>query len=184
MRKPSKRPKPPPKRSPWGTSEVGPHIGPVVNAAQFDKIQTLIASGIKEGARLVAGGLGRPEGIEQGFYVRPTVFADCTPDMTIMRTEIFGPVLSMMAFDTEDEAIAIANDTDYGLTNYVQTANPGRAQRISRELRSGMVEINEQRRSTGAPFGGMKQSGTGREGGIWGLEEFLEVRAISGWPAD
>lgn len=156
----------------------------MVNAAQFDKIQTLIASGIKEGARLVAGGLGRPEGIEQGFYVRPTVFADCTPDMTIMRTEIFGPVLSMMAFDTEDEAIAIANDTDYGLTNYVQTANPGRAQRISRELRSGMVEINEQRRSTGAPFGGMKQSGTGREGGIWGLEEFLEVRAISGWPAD
>ncbi len=167
-----------------GTTEVGPHIGPVVNAQQFDKIQTLIASGIEEGARLVAGGLERPAGLERGFYVRPTVFADCTPDMTIMRTEIFGPVLSMMAFDTEDEAIAIANDTDYGLTNYVQTADPVRAMRIAREVRSGMVEINEQRRSTGAPFGGMKQSGTGREGGIWGLEEFLEVRAVSGWPAE
>jgi aldehyde dehydrogenase (NAD+) len=167
-----------------GMSEAAPHIGPVVNASQFDKIQNLIAAGIDEGARLVAGGLGRPDGLDQGFYVRPTVFADCTPDMAIMRTEIFGPVLSMMPFDTEDEAIAIANDTDYGLTNYVQTADPARARRIAREVRSGMVEINEQRRSTGAPFGGMKQSGNGREGGIWGLEEFLEVRAISGWPAE
>lgn len=167
-----------------GMSEAAPHIGPVVNASQFDKIQNLIAAGIDEGARLVAGGLGRPDGLDQGFYVRPTVFADCTPDMAIMRTEIFGPVLSMMPFDTEDEAIAIANDTDYGLTNYVQTADPARARCIAREVRSGMVEINEQRRSTGAPFGGMKQSGNGREGGIWGLEEFLEVRAISGWPAE
>lgn len=166
-----------------GTLETAPHIGPVVNAAQYDKVQALIAAGIDEGARLIAGGLGRPEGLTRGYFVRPTVFADCTPDMAIMRTEIFGPVLSMMPFDTEDEAIAIANDTDYGLTNYVQTADSDRAMRIAREVRSGMVEINEQRRSTGAPFGGMKQSGNGREGGIWGLEEFLEVRAISGWPA-
>jgi aldehyde dehydrogenase (NAD+) len=104
--------------------------------------------------------------------------------MTVMREEIFGPVLSMMPFDTEEEAVAIANDTDYGLTNYVQTSDPEKARRMARVLRSGMVDINGKGRGQGAPFGGMKQSGNGREGGAWGLEEFLEVRAIGGWPVE
>jgi len=164
--------------------EEGRHIGPVVNAAQFDKIQGLIQKGIDEGARLVAGGLGRPEGVNRGFYCKPTVFADVTNDMTIAREEIFGPVLSIIPFETEEEAIAIANDTPYGLTNYVQTGDGARARRCALALRSGMVEINGQPRAPGAPFGGMKQSGHGREGGRWGIEDFLEVKAVSGWPAD
>ena len=151
---------------------------------QFNKVQDLIQRGIDEGARLVTGGVGRPEGLNRGYFVRPTVFADCHNDMDIMREEIFGPVLSMMPFDTEEEAIAIANDTDYGLTNFVQTSDPERARRVARELRSGMVDMNGQARTLGTPFGGMKQSGNGREGGKWGLEEFLEVRAIGGWPAE
>ena len=163
-------------------SREGRHIGPLVSQVQFDKVQALIETGIKEdGARLVAGGLGRPEGMNRGYFVRPTVFADCTNDMQIMRQEIFGPVLSMMPFDTEEEAIEIANDTDYGLTNYVQTADPKRANRLARRLRSGMVDMNGQARSSAAPFGGYKQSGNGREGGPWGLEEFLEVKAVGGW---
>ncbi len=161
--------------------EPGRHLGPVVNAAQFEKIQALIATGIKEGARLVAGGLGRPEGLNKGFFVRPTVFADCTPDMTIMAEEIFGPVLSIMPFDTEEEAIAIANATPYGLTNYVQTQNGPRRNRLARFLRSGMVEMNGQSRGAGAPFGGVRASGRAREGGRWGIEEFCEVKSISGW---
>ncbi len=164
-------------------SEEGRHIGPLVSEMQFDKVQDLIQVGIDEGARLVSGGVGRPDGLNRGFYVRPTVFADCHNDMRIMREEVFGPVLSMMPFDSEEEAIAIANDTEYGLTNYIQTSDPERARRVARELRSGMVDINGQGRSAGAPFGGMKQSGNGREGGIWGLEDFLEVRAIGGWPS-
>lgn len=162
----------------------GRHIGPLVSEMQFNKVQDLIQRGIDEGARLVTGGVGRPEGLNRGFFVKPTVFADCTNDMDIMREEIFGPVLAMMPFDTEEEAIAIANDTDYGLTNYVQTSDPERARRVARELRSGMVDMNGQARTLGTPFGGMKQSGNGREGGKWGLEEFLEVRAIGGWPAE
>ena len=165
-------------------SEEGRHIGPLVSEMQFNKVQDLIQVGIDEGARLVAGGVGRPEGLNRGFYVRPTVFADCNNDMQIMREEVFGPVLSMMPFDSEEEAIAIANDTEYGLTNYIQTTDPERARRVARELRSGMVDINGQGRSSGAPFGGMKQSGNGREGGVWGLEDFLEVRAIGGWPSE
>ena len=165
-------------------SEEGRHIGPLVSEMQFNKVQDLIQVGIDEGARLVAGGVGRPEGLNRGYYVRPTVFADCNNDMQIMREEVFGPVLSMMPFDSEEEAIAIANDTEYGLTNYIQTTDPERARRVARELRSGMVDINGQGRSAGAPFGGMKQSGNGREGGIWGLEDFLEVRAIGGWPSE
>ena len=165
-------------------SEAGRHIGPLVSQMQFDKVQAMIETGINEGARLVAGGLGRPDGLNRGYFARPTVFADCTNDMVIMREEIFGPVLSMMAFDSEDEAIAIANDTDYGLTNYVQTSDPERARRVARELRSGMVDMNGKPRSLGSPFGGMKQSGNGREGGVWGLEEFCEVRAIGGWPQE
>ncbi len=162
-------------------SKQGRHIGPVVSEAQFNKIQDLIDKGIKEGARLVAGGLGRPEGMNRGYFVRPTVFADTNNDMTIMREEIFGPVLSIMPFDDEDEAIAVANDTPYGLTNYVQTQDPERARRVARQLRSGMVEMNGQSRGAGAPFGGYKQSGNGREGGVWGLEDFLEVKSVSGW---
>lgn len=165
-------------------SEGGSHIGPLVSEMQFNKVQDLIQQGIDEGANLVAGGMGRPEGLNRGFYVRPTVFADCNNDMTIMREEIFGPVLAMMPFDTEEEAIAIANDTDYGLTNYVQTTDPVRARRVARALRSGMVDMNGKARGAGSPFGGMKQSGNGREGGEWGLEEFTEVRAIGGWPVE
>jgi aldehyde dehydrogenase (NAD+) len=163
-------------------SEGGQHIGPLVSEMQFNKVQDLIQQGIAEGANLVAGGMGRPEGLNRGFFVRPTVFADCNNDMTVMREEIFGPVLAMMPFDTEEEAIAIANDTDYGLTNYVQTTDPERARRVARALRSGMVDMNGKGRGAGSPFGGMKQSGNGREGGEWGLDEFTEVRAIGGWP--
>ncbi len=162
----------------------GNHIGPLVSQMQFDKVQEMIQRGISEdGARLLAGGPGRPDGLERGYFVRPTVFADCHNNMSIMREEIFGPVLSMMPFDTEEEAIAIANDTAYGLTNYIQTQDPERARRVARRLRSGMVDINGKARSAGSPFGGYKQSGNGREGGKWGLEEFLEIKAVGGWMA-
>ncbi|GGH27525.1 aldehyde dehydrogenase (NAD+) [Cribrihabitans marinus] len=164
--------------------DEGRHIGPVVNEVQWTKIQDLIQKGIDEGARLVAGGTGRPEGFNKGYYVKPTVFADATNQMTIAREEIFGPVLTMIPFDSEDEAIEIANDTPYGLTNYVQTQDPARLRRMARALRSGMVEMNGQSRGAGAPFGGMKQSGNGREGGVWGIEDFLEVKAVSGWAAE
>jgi aldehyde dehydrogenase (NAD+) len=164
--------------------EEGGHVGPVVSAAQFDKIQGLIQQGIDEGARLVAGGPGRPEGHNRGWFVRPTVFADVRNDMTIAREEIFGPVLSIIPFESEEEAIRIANDTPYGLTNYVQSQNDARRRRVARRLRSGMVEMNGKPRGMGAPFGGMKQSGNGREGGVWGIEDFLEVKAVSGWGQD
>ncbi len=164
--------------------EEGRHIGPVVNEVQWTKIQDLIQKGIDEGARLVAGGAGRPEGLNKGYYVRPTVFADANNQMTIAREEIFGPVLTMIPFDTEEEAVEIANDTPYGLTNYVQTQDGARANRMARVLRSGMVEMNGKSRSAGSPFGGMKQSGNGREGGVWGLEDFLEVKAVGGWAAE
>ncbi len=165
-------------------SKEGRHIGPVVNEVQWNKIQDLIQKGIDEGARLIAGGTGRPEGFNKGFYVRPTVFADVTNDMTIAREEIFGPVLSMIPFESEEEAVEIANDTVYGLTNYVQTQDGARANRLAQKLRSGMVEMNGQSRGAGSPFGGMKQSGNGREGGVWGIEDFLEVKAVSGWAAE
>ncbi|GAA4222590.1 aldehyde dehydrogenase (NAD+) [Sagittula marina] len=165
-------------------SEDGRHIGPVVNATQWSKIQDLIQKGIDEGARLVAGGTGRPDGLNKGFYVRPTVFADVTNDMTIAREEIFGPVLSIMKFETEEEAVAVANDTPYGLTNYVQSTDVDRRHRLARQLRSGMVEMNGQSRGAGAPFGGMKASGNGREGGSWGIHDFVEVKAVSGWASE
>ncbi|EEW26674.1 aldehyde dehydrogenase family protein [Rhodobacter ferrooxidans] len=161
--------------------EAGRHIGPVVNQRQYDQIQGFIQKGIDEGARLVAGGPGRPDGLNRGFFVRPTVFADVIPGMTIEAEEIFGPVLCMIPFDTEAEAVAIANNTPYGLTNYVQSADGSRRNRLARQLRSGMVEMNGKSRSAGAPFGGVKASGRAREGGAWGIEEFLEVKAISGW---
>jgi aldehyde dehydrogenase (NAD+) len=162
-------------------SEPGKHIGPVVNKRQWDQIQGYIQKGIDEGARLVAGGLGLPEGMNKGYYVRPTVFADVTPGMTIEREEIFGPVLCMIPFETEAEAVRIANDTPYGLTNYVQSQDGARRNRLARQLRAGMVEMNGKSRGAGAPFGGVKASGRAREGGVWGIEEFLEVKAISGW---
>ncbi|HVG49233.1 MAG TPA: aldehyde dehydrogenase family protein, partial [Rubellimicrobium sp.] len=148
---------------------------------QWEHVQGLIQKGIEEGARLVAGGPGRPEHLNRGFFVRPTVFADVEPGMAIERIEVFGPVLSMLPFDTEEEALRIANDTDYGLTNYVQTADEGRRHRLARQLRAGMVEMNGKSRGRGAPFGGTKASGRAREGGVWGIEEFLEVKSISGW---
>jgi len=165
-------------------SSEGRHIGPVVNELQWGKIQKLIQQGIDEGAKLVAGGTGRPDGLNKGFYVKPTVFADVNNQMVVAREEIFGPVLAMIPFDTEEEAIEIANDTPYGLTNYVQTQDMARANRMARGLRSGMVEMNGQPRSAGAPFGGMKQSGNGREGGSFGIEDFLEVKAVGGWAAE
>jgi len=161
----------------------GRQIGPVVSEAQFNKIQGLIQVGIDEGAKLVAGGVGKPEGLEKGYYVKPTVFADVNNQMDIAREEVFGPVLTIIPFDTEEEAVAIANDTPYGLTNYLQTTDAEKARRVARQLRSGMVEINGKSRSAGSPFGGYKQSGNGREGGVWGLEDFLEVKAIGGWEA-
>ena len=164
-------------------SEEGKHIGPVVSEVQFNKIQALIEKGMSE-ARLVAGGLGRPDGLNRGYYVKPTVFADVTNDMTIAQEEIFGPVLSIIPFETEEEAIAIANDTPYGLTNYVQTDDGDKRRRVARRLRSGMVETNGIGFAQGSPFGGYKQSGNGREGGVFGLEEFLEVKAVSGWAAE
>lgn len=166
------------------TTESGNHIGPVVSEAQFNKIQGLIETGIKEGATLLAGGLGRPEGVNKGYYVRPTVFADVTPDMTIYREEIFGPVLAISPFEDEAEAISMANDTVYGLTNYIQSGDDEKRLRVARAVRSGMVETNGVARQQGAPFGGYKQSGNGREGGVWGIEEFCEVKAISGCPWD
>ncbi|WP_274630321.1 aldehyde dehydrogenase family protein [Arvimicrobium flavum] len=162
-------------------SEAGPHIGPVVSARQYERIQGLIETGIGEGARLVAGGPGRPQGFNRGYFVQPTVFADVSNDMTIAREEIFGPVLSMIPFDNEDQAVEIANDTPYGLTNYVQSQDGERRNRLARQLRSGMVEMNGQPRGAGSPFGGVKASGRAREGGRWGIEEFLEVKSISGW---
>jgi aldehyde dehydrogenase (NAD+) len=161
--------------------ETGRHIGPVVSEVQFDKIQNLINKGVEEGAKLVAGGPGRPEGLNRGYYVKPTVFADVTQNMTIYNEEIFGPVLSIMPFTNEDHAVELANDTDYGLTNYVQSEDNEKRNRVARRLRSGMVEMNGLPRSSGSPFGGYKQSGNGREGGIWGLEDFLEVKSVSGW---
>ena len=160
---------------------AGNHIGPLVSEVQYNKVQALIDTGIKEGARLVAGGLGRPEGFHKGYFVRPTVFADVNNEMQIAREEIFGPVLSIIPFDTEEDAIKISNDTSYGLTDYIQSGDSGRVQRVARHLRAGMVQVNGAPRAPGSPFGGYKQSGNGREGGIEGFEEFLETKAVSGW---
>ena len=162
-------------------TKEGNHIGPVVSETQFNKIQTLIKKGIDEGAKLVAGGVGKPDGLEKGYFVKPTVFADVNNQMEIARTEIFGPVLSIMPFETEEEAISIANDTPYGLTNYIQTQDQTKANRVARKLRSGMVDVNGAGIAVDAPFGGYKHSGIGREAGAQGLEEFLEVKTVGGW---
>ncbi len=159
----------------------GEHIGPVISETQYNKIQTLIKKGIDEGAKLVAGGPGKPDGLEKGYFVKPTVFADVNNKMEIARTEIFGPVLSVMPFETEEEAIEIANDTPYGLTNYIQTKDKEKVKRVARKLRSGMVDVNGAGIAVDAPFGGFKHSGIGREAGEHGLEEFLEVKSVGGW---
>ena len=159
----------------------GEHIGPVISETQYNKIQTLIKKGIDEGAKLVAGGPGKPEGLQKGYFVKPTVFADVNNSMEIARTEIFGPVLSVMPFEDEKEAIEIANDTPYGLTNYIQTQDKEKVKRVARKLRSGMVDVNGAGIAVDAPFGGFKHSGIGREAGEHGLEEFLEVKAVGGW---
>ena len=158
----------------------GDHIGPVVNARQFENIQRLIQCGIDEGATLLAGGVGRPDGLDVGYYVKPTLFADVTNDMTVNKEEIFGPVLCMMPFDTEEEAISLGNDTRYGLGAYVQTGDPDRADRVARQLRAGGVSINGAAPDYDAPFGGMKQSGNGRENGVFGLVDYLDLKTISG----
>ena len=159
----------------------GDHIGPVVSKTQFDKVQDLIQSGIDEGANLVSGGVGLPDNLDKGYFVQPTIFSDVNNEMRIAREEIFGPVISIIPFESEDEAIDIANDTNYGLTHYVQSGNKERTQRMARRLRSGMVEVNGAGRAPGSPFGGSKQSGNGREGGLHGLLEFVEHKAVSGW---
>jgi len=162
-------------------NKEGDHIGPVISETQFNKIQTLIQKGIDEGAKLVSGGTGKPEGLEEGYYVKPTVFADVNNKMEIAKTEIFGPVLSVIPFKTEEEAIEIANDTPYGLTNYIQTQDKEKIQRVARKLRSGMVDVNGAGIAVDAPFGGYKHSGIGREAGSEGLIEFLEIKTVGGW---
>jgi len=162
-------------------SKEGRHIGPLVSQLQFDKVQALIQAGIDEDATLVIGGTGKPEGLEKGYFVKPTIFANVNNDMTIARTEIFGPVLSMIPFDSEEEAIEIANDTPYGLENYVQTQDREKAKRISKKLLSGVVEVNGNSLALGSPFGGYKHSGIGREGGEHGFNEFIEVKVVTGW---
>ncbi|MFW7347875.1 MAG: aldehyde dehydrogenase family protein [Pigmentiphaga sp.] len=156
-------------------------MGPLVSQAQFDKVQQLIQSGVDEGATLVAGGAGRPPGLERGYYVRPTVFGDVTPDMRIAREEIFGPVLSIMSYDDEDQAIAIANDTPFGLAGFVQSPDLERARRVANAIRAGRVYLNGAPFDRSLPFGGYKQSGNGREFGVFGFEEYLEVKAILGY---
>ncbi|WP_422006104.1 aldehyde dehydrogenase family protein [Pyruvatibacter mobilis] len=161
----------------------GTTIGPVVSEVQYNKIQDLIQKGIDEGATLLTGGVGRPDGLNKGYYVRPTVFADVTPDMTISREEIFGPVLSILSYETEDQAIEMANDTEYGLSSYVQSGDIEHARKVASKIRAGDVHLNGAGPDFNAPFGGYKQSGNGREWGEHGFEEFLETKAVLGYQA-
>jgi aldehyde dehydrogenase (NAD+) len=161
----------------------GTEVGPLVSELQWNKVQDLIRKGIDEGATLAAGGTGRPEGLQKGWYAQPTVFANVSNDMTIAREEIFGPVLSIIPYDDEDEAIDIANDTPYGLSGYVSSGSLERARRVAARLHTGMVHINGAHLDAMAPFGGYKQSGNGREWGAHGIEEFLEVKSIYGFEA-
>ncbi|MDE0364821.1 MAG: aldehyde dehydrogenase family protein [Gammaproteobacteria bacterium] len=159
------------------------NIGPVVSEVQFNRIQGLIQKGIDEGARLEIGGTGRPEGLNRGYYVKPTVFSHVTNDMTIAREEIFGPVLSLIGYEDDEDAVRIANDTVYGLSGYISAGDPDRARALARRIRSGQVHLNGASVDTNAPFGGYKQSGNGREWGVHGFEEFLETKAILGYNA-
>lgn len=156
-------------------------LGPVVSETQFEKIQALIQSGIAEGAILVAGGIGRPEGLGSGYFIRPTVFADVSPKMRIAREEIFGPVLSIMPYETVEEAVTVANDSPYGLATYIQTKDIEAGRHFARRMRSGNVFMNYPDWDTGLPFGGYKQSGNGREYAEYGLEDFLEIKGVAGW---
>lgn len=158
----------------------GQHIGPLVSLPQYERVQRFIETGIAGGARLIAGGLGHPEGFERGYFARPTVFADVTPDMPIFREEIFGPVLTLTPFESEEEAVQLANDTPYGLSGYIQCRDPARLERVAKRLRVGMVQANGSSRISGAAFGGMKASGVGREAGLWGIRAFQEIKSISG----
>ena len=158
-------------------------IGPVVSEVQFDKIQNLIQKGIDEGAKLETGGTGRPDGLNAGYYIKPTVFSHVTNDMTIAQEEIFGPVLSLIGYEDDDDAVRIANDTLYGLSGYVSSGDPERAKKVARLIRSGNVHLNGAAPSQTSPFGGYKQSGNGREWGEYGLEEFLEIKSIIGYNA-
>ncbi len=160
--------------------DEGDHIGPLFDKIQFDRVQAMIKIGIEEGATLLAGGPGKPEGYDTGWFVKPTIFSDVTNDMRIAREEIFGPVLVIIPFDDEAEAIKIANDTPYGLAAYLQTGNPERAARVAARLRAGAVHINGAGIEYGSPFGGYKQSGNGREGGMMGLEDYLETKTLHG----
>jgi aldehyde dehydrogenase (NAD+) len=161
--------------------DEGIEVGPVVSGIQWQKIQDLIQAGIDEGATLVTGGTGRPEGLDKGYYVKPTVFANVSNDMTIAREEIFGPVLSIIPYDDEEEAISVANDTPYGLSGYVSCADLDAARRIASRMRTGMVHINGAWLDSAAPFGGYKQSGNGREWGHHGIDEFLELKSVYGF---
>ena len=162
-------------------SKRGNHIGPVISKTQYDKIINLIESGISEGATLAAGGPELPNGLNRGYFIKPTIFTDVTNEMRIAKEEIFGPVLSIIPFETEEEAVNIVNDTSYGLGNYLQTDDREKAHRVAKKLRSGCVYINGNSADAGTPFGGYRQSGNGREGGVWGLEEYLEVKTVTGW---
>jgi aldehyde dehydrogenase (NAD+) len=156
-------------------------IGPLASKTQFEKVQRLINAGIEEGATLVTGGPGRPDGLAKGYFVKPTVFADVRNDMTIAREEIFGPVLCIIPYEDENDAVRIANDTPYGLSGYVTSRDLARARRVAKRIRSGNVHINGARPDFGGCFGGYKQSGNGREWGVAGLEEFLELKAVFGY---
>jgi len=157
-------------------AEEGDHIGPLFDEIQYHRVQEMIEVGIDEGARLLIGGLGKPEGFDQGWYVKPTIFADVDPDMRVSREEIFGPVLVITPFEDEAEAIRLGNDTEYGLAAFIQTGDEARATRVARRLRAGSISINGQAANYGAPFGGFKQSGNGREGGLYGLEDYQEIK--------
>jgi aldehyde dehydrogenase (NAD+) len=156
-------------------------LGPIANVAQYNRVQSMIAAGIDDGAKLVCGGLGRPEGLDHGFFVRPTIFSEVVPSMRIAREEIFGPVLSIMPYRDEEEAVVIANDTVYGLGSHLQSRDPERARRFASRIRAGQVHINYPAWDGRAPFGGYKRSGNGREYGVFGLEEYLETKAIIGF---
>ena len=162
--------------------QEGGHIGPVVNKTQYDKIQALIQSAIDEGATLETGGTGLPSNVNRGYYIKPTVFSGVTPDMRIAQEEVFGPVATVMSYDSLEEGVRIANDTDYGLSAVI-SGDPAAAAEVAPRLRAGMVVVNNWGPSPGAPFGGYKQSGNGREGGLFGLKDFMEVKSISGIPA-
>jgi aldehyde dehydrogenase (NAD+) len=170
------------KAMPGNPADESARLGPVVSQMQYDKIQSLIQAGIDEGATLVAGGTGKPEGLEIGYFVRPTVFGNVTNQMTIAREEIFGPVLSIIGYKDDNDALRIANDTVYGLSGYVSGA-PDHARAIARQIRSGMIHINGAGPDFSAPFGGYKQSGNGREWGAEGFHDFLEIKAIMGYNA-